>query len=120
MVGRAMHQTAGNQVVKRGKKLQLAVGDRPVPGVPFVMIVKGDCMEPEVHVNDVIVCVPCTIPNDGDMVVLHTSSGFQLRRYVVKDGCHPFLVANNTTYPTKQLRSRHEICGKVIDILKKP
>jgi len=118
MVERAIHQASGNQVVKQGKKLKLAVGDRPVPGAPFVMIVKGDCMEPEVHVNDVIVCVPCTIPNDGDMVVLHTSTGFQLRRYVVEDGCHPFLVANNKTYPTKELRSGHEICGKVVDILK--
>jgi len=116
MARRATQQATPHQVVE-GPKLQLVLGERPTPGVPFVMIVNGDCMEPEVHVNDVIVCVPCPIPGDGDMVVLHTSSGFQLRRYVVDDGCHPFLVANNKKYPTKRLRAEHEICGKVVDIL---
>ncbi len=118
MAARTTQQTLGDHVVEQGK-LQLGLGDRPVPGVPFVMTVKGDCMEPEVHVNDVIVCVPCVIPDDGDMLVLHTLSGFQLRRYVVKDGCHPFLVANNKAYPTKRLGKEHEICGKVIDIQKR-
>ncbi len=115
MAGKATQRTPDSQVVDQGK-LQLALGDRTVPDVPFVMTVKGDCMEPEVHLNDVIVCVPCAIPTDGDMLVIRTSSGFHLRRYVVRDGCHPFLVANNGTYPTVQLGPRHEICGKVIEI----
>ncbi len=118
MAGKVTQQTSGNQVVEQAK-LQLALGNQPVPGAPFVMTVKGDCMEPEVHVNDVIVCVPCATPNDGDMLVLRTSSGFQLRRYVVKNWCDPFLVANNKTYPTVKLGPEHEICGKVVDIERK-
>ena len=115
MAQKATQQMSGNQVIEQGK-LQLTLGHRPVPGEPFAMTVKGDCMEPELHVNDVIVCVPCPVPNDGDIVVIHTSSGFQLRRYAVADGCHPFLVANNKTYATAKLGPEHEICGKVIDV----
>jgi SOS-response transcriptional repressor LexA len=115
MAGKAMQQTSRNQAVEQGK-LQLVLDHRPISDAPFAMTVKGDCMEPELHVNDVIVCVPCAIPNDGDIVVVHTSSGFQLRRYVVADGCHPFLVANNGRYPTAKLGPKHEICGRVIDI----
>jgi SOS-response transcriptional repressor LexA len=117
MEGEVTQQTSDKHVVEQGK-LQIVL-DRLVPDAPFVMTVKGDCMEPEVHVNDVIVCVPCAIPNDGDILAIHTSSGFQLRRYVVRDGCHPFLVANNRSYPTTKLGPEHEICGKVIDIQRK-
>jgi SOS-response transcriptional repressor LexA len=115
MVEKATRQTSSNQVVEQAK-LQLTLGHRPVPGEPFAMTVKGDCMEPELHLNDVIVCVPCAIPNDGDIVVIRSLSGFQLRRYVVTDGCHPFLVANNKTYATAKLGPEHEICGKVVDV----
>jgi SOS-response transcriptional repressor LexA len=118
MESEVIQRTSAERVVEQAK-LQLVLGDRLPPDAPFAMVVKGDCMEPEVHLNDVIICVPCAIPNDGDMVVLHTSSGFQLRRYVVQDGCRPFLVANNKTYPTKQLRQDHKICGKVVDIQKR-
>jgi SOS-response transcriptional repressor LexA len=115
MEGETVQQTSDKRVSGR-RKLQPVFGDKPIPDAPFVMVVEGDCMEPEVHVNDIIVCVPCAIPNDGDMVVLHTYTGFLLRRYVVKDGCHPVLVANNETYLTKELRQHHKICGKVVDI----
>jgi len=110
-----MQHISGSQDAPQGK-LQPSLGDRPLPGVPFVMAVKGDCMEPEVHINDVIVCVPCPVPNDGDMIVVQTSSGFQLRRYVVADGCHPYLVANNSSYGMAKLGAEHKICGKVIEI----
>ncbi len=118
MVEKTIEQTSGNETVEQ-QTLQLALGDRPQPGVGFTMTVKGDCMEPEVRMNDVIFCVPCPVPDDGDMVVIHTASGFQLRRYVLEDGCIPFLVPNNKNYRTTKLGPQHEICGKVVDIRRK-
>jgi SOS-response transcriptional repressor LexA len=68
-------------------------------------------------VNDIIVVAPYAIPNDGDMVVLHTDTGFLLRSYNMwRDGFHPVLVANNETYLAKQLWQHHKMCGKVVDI----
>ena len=95
----------------------LKSGDRD-----YALRVMGDCMEPEIKDDQLIVVRPCVITDvkEGEIVVARMGDECTLKRFYLK-GNTIWLVPDNKEYePISGSVNEIEIIGRVIDIPRKP
>lgn len=95
----------------------LKSGDRD-----YALRVMGDCMEPEIKDDQLIIIRPCVITDvkEGEIVIARMGEECTLKRFYLK-GNTIWLVPDNKDYePISGSIKEIEIIGRVIDIPRKP
>ena len=88
----------------------------------YALRVMGDCMEPEIKDDQLIVVRPCVITDvkEGEIVVARMGDECTLKRFYLK-GNTIWLIPDNKEYePISGSVKEIEIIGRVIDIPRKP
>lgn len=88
----------------------------------YALRVTGDCMEPEIKDDQLIIIRPCVITDvkEGEIVVARMGEECTLKRFYLK-GNTIWLVPDNKDYdPISGSIQEIEIIGRVIDIPRKP
>lgn len=88
----------------------------------YALRVMGDCMEPEIKDDQLIVVRPCVITDvkEGEIVVARMGDECTLKRFYLK-GNTLWLIPDNKEYePISGSVNEIEIIGRVIDIPRKP
>lgn len=88
----------------------------------YALRVTGDCMEPEIKDDQLIIIRPCVITDvkEGEIVVARMGEDCTLKRFYLK-GNTIWLVPDNKDYdPISGSIQEIEIIGRVIDIPRKP
>lgn len=88
----------------------------------YALRVMGDCMEPEIKDDQLIVVRPCVITDvkEGEIVVARMGDECTLKRFYLK-GNTIWLIPDNKEYePISGSVNEIEIIGRVIDIPRKP
>ena len=95
----------------------LKSGDRD-----YALRVMGDCMEPEIKDDQLIIIRPCVITDvkEGEIVIARMGEECTLKRFYLK-GNTIWLVPDNKDYePISGSIKEIELIGRVIDIPRKP
>ncbi len=88
----------------------------------YALRVMGDCMEPEIKDDQLIIIRPCVITDvkEGEIVIARIGEECTLKRFYLK-GNTIWLVPDNKDYePISGSIKEIEIIGRVIDIPRKP
>lgn len=88
----------------------------------YAIRVKGDCMEPEIKDDQLIIIRPCVITDvkEGEIVVARMGEECTLKRFYLKKNTI-WLIPDNKDYdPISGSIKEIEIIGRVIDIPHKP
>ena len=88
----------------------------------YALRVKGDCMEPEIKDDQLIIIRPCVITDvkEGEIVVARMGEECTLKRFYLKKNTI-WLIPDNKDYdPISGSIKEIEIIGRVIDIPHKP
>lgn len=88
----------------------------------YALRVMGDCMEPEIKDDQLIIIRPCVITDvkEGEIVIARIGEECTLKRFYLK-GNTIWLVPDNKDYePISGSLKEIEIIGRVIDIPRKP
>lgn len=88
----------------------------------YALRVMGDCMEPEIKDDQLIIIRPCVITDvkEGEIVLARMGDECTLKRFYLK-GNTIWLVPDNKDYePISGTLNEIEIIGRVIDIPRKP
>ena len=99
------------------EKLSLADLMVKHPNATYLMRVKGNSMEPEIHSGDIVVVDRLIEPRNGTIIITSLDGEFVLKRLKICKLC-VYLVADNPNYSPIELKKGQElrVWGVVIGI----
>jgi len=99
------------------EKLSLADLMVKHPNATYLMRVKGNSMEPEIHSGDIVVVDRSIEPRNGMIIITSLDGEFVLKRLKISKPC-VYLVADNPNYGPIELKKGQElrVWGVVIGI----
>lgn len=84
----------------------------------FILTIKGESMEPELHEGDLVVIHPQPVANPKDLVAALIDGEATVKQFLIKNQKY-FLHPLNPSYPDIRLNQDFKLIGKITGMLRK-